>query len=215
LSTSARTPWRRVPFVAIDVETTGLDPSTDEVISFAAVPVDGGRVVAGRAVTGLVRPRTPPPGPSVEIHGLRAADLAAAPPAAEALRPLAAALRGRVPVVHVAWVEQTFLGPSLRGLGSSFPKTAVDTALLWRLLCLARGDDDPGWCSLETVVAGLGLPSHRPHDAEGDALTTAQAFLALATLLEAHGGATLGRLTRGRWELRARALWHPGTLNRG
>ena len=47
-----------------------------------------------------------------------------------------------------------------------------------------------------------------------DALTTAQAFLALATLLEADGGATLGRLTRGRWELRGRALWHPGAVSR-
>jgi hypothetical protein len=28
----------------------------------------------------------------------------------------------------------------------------------------------------------MGLPSHRPHVAEGDALTTAQVFLALATL---------------------------------
>ena len=68
------------------------------------------------------RPRpaaNPPPGPSVEIHGLRAADLVAAPPAAEALLPLVSALRGRVPVVHVAWVEQTFLGPGLRELGSS------------------------------------------------------------------------------------------------
>ena len=40
----------------------------------------------------------------------------------------------------------------------------------------------------------LGLPTHRPHHADGDALTTAQAFIALATHLEAVGFETLGSL---------------------
>jgi DNA polymerase III epsilon subunit-like protein len=35
---------------------------------------------------------------------------------------------------------------------------------------------------------------HRPHHADGDALTTAQAFIALATHLEAFGSVTLGSL---------------------
>ena len=32
-----RMPWREAALVAVDVETTGLDPQTDQVISFAAV----------------------------------------------------------------------------------------------------------------------------------------------------------------------------------
>jgi DNA polymerase-3 subunit epsilon len=200
----------------VDVETTGLDPRTDEVISFAAVRVDAGRVVAGDAVAGLVRPASSPSASSVEIHGLRASDLAAAPSGPEALAPLVTALQGRVPVVHVAWVERAFLTPRLRPLGYAMPRRVVDTALLWRVLCMVRGDGDPGYCALETVAAGLGLPSHRPHEAEGDALTTAQAFLALATHLDAHRPATVGRLARARWELRAMRLWRPSrAANRG
>ncbi|HEX2414526.1 MAG TPA: 3'-5' exonuclease [Thermoleophilaceae bacterium] len=213
---AGRTHWRDAPFAVVDVETTGLDPATDEVISFAAVPVNAGRVVAGQAVTGLVRPASSPPAASVEIHGLRAADLAGAPAGPEALAPLVSALQGRVPVVHVAWVERSFLTPRLRRLGYVMPRRMVDTALLWRVLCMVRGEDDPGYCALETVAAGLGLPSHRPHEAEGDALTTAQAFLALATHFDAHRRATVGRLARARWELRAMQLWHPSrAANRG
>ncbi len=211
-----RTSWRAARFVAVDLETTGLDPRSDEIVSFAAVPVEEGRIVAGRAVRGLVRPELPPPGSSVEIHGLRAADLAAAPPAAEALAPLVTALRGRVPVAHATWVERSFLAPRLRPLGYSLPRRMIDTAVLWRALCIERGNGDPGWCELSAVAAALGLPVHRSHDAEGDALTTAQVFLALATHLERHGRASVGALAAARWQVRAWQLWHgPGRLRSG
>jgi DNA polymerase-3 subunit epsilon len=201
--------WRAASLIAVDVETTGLDPLCDEIISFAAVPIDEGRIVAGTAVRGLVRPAVAPPAESVEIHGLRAADLESAPPPPEALGPLAAALRGRTPVAHAAWVERAFLGPRLRELGASWPRRTVDTAVLWRLLCLDRGLDDPGWCALAAVAAAFGLPSHRPHEAEGDALTTAQVFLALATHLEGHGHRTLRALAGAERQVKGWRLWRP------
>lgn len=203
-----RTSWRAARFAVVDVETTGLDPRRDEVISFAALPVEGARIVVGRGVAGLVRPERSPPPRSVEIHGLRAADLVDAPPAAEALRPLAAAVEGRVPVAHSAWVERAFLAPRLRSAGGRLPRRVVDTSLLWRLLCIDRGEGDPGPSSLSAVASGLGLPVHRPHEAQGDALTTAQAFVALATHLEAHGRGTVSALAGARWHLRGWHLFH-------
>jgi DNA polymerase-3 subunit epsilon len=200
--------WRRARFLVVDVETTGLDPARDEIVSFACLPVEDGRVLAAAAVAGLVHPDATPAPSSVEIHGLRAADLAAAPDAAEALRPLAAALRGRIPVAHAAWVERAFLREPLRAFGTRMPRRIVDTALLWRLLSIQRGDGDPGWCALSTVAAGLGLPAHRPHVAEGDALTTAQVFLALATHLAARGRGSVRELTGAAWFLRGWRLLH-------
>jgi DNA polymerase-3 subunit epsilon len=201
--------WQSARFLVVDTETTGLDPATDEVISFAAIPIDGGRIAAGGLVEGLVRPRRPPAAESVEIHGLLAADLESAPMAPEAITPLARALDGRTPVAHAAWVERTFLHRHLMAVGSSWPRRVADTALLFRLLWLERGEDDPGLCSLASIAGALGLPSHRPHRAEGDALTTAQAFLALATHLEAHGHRTLGALTAAERRLREWELWRP------
>lgn len=206
--TGGRTPWRFARFVAVDVETTGLDPRRDEVLSFAAVPIESGRIVAGAAVSGLVRPRTLPAAASIEIHGLRAADLEAAPPAREAFAPLVAALDGRVPIAHAAWVERDFLRPPLRELGFTLPRRMVDTAVLWRVLCIERGDGDPGWCALSAVATALELPSHRPHVAEGDALTTAQAFLVLATHLE-NGRGTVRALAGAARSVQAYRIWHP------
>ncbi len=191
-------------FIAVDVETTGLDPRRDEAVSFAGVPIESGRIVAAEAVRGLVRPRAAVSDASVAIHGLREEDLAAAPRAPEAFAPLAAAMRGRILVAHVAWVERAFL----RKVGCRVPHQIVNTARLWRLLSVERGEPDPGSCNLSTVASALAVPSHRPHEAEGDALTTAQAFLALATHLERLGHGTVRGLTGARWDLRAWQLWH-------
>ena len=203
--TRLRSPrWRDARFIAIDVETTGLDRGRDEVISFAGIPIESARIIASESVQGLVRPRTTSTSSSIEIHRLREVDLATAPRAPEALAPLAARMRGRTPVVHASWVERTFL----RKAGCPLPRGIVDTAVLWRLLSIERGERDPGTCSLSAIAAGLGLPAHRPHEAEGDALTAAQVFLGMATHLEGRGHGTVRALTRARWSLRAWQLWH-------
>ena len=49
---------------------------------------------------------------------------------------------------------------------------------------------------LSDLARVAGLPVHRPHHADGDALTTAQAFIALATHLEAFETQTVGSLER-------------------
>ena len=201
--------WREARFIAIDVETTGLDPQRDEVISFAGIPIEYTRIIVSESVHGLVRPRATSTSAAIEIHRLRDADLAGAPRAPEALAGLAAQMPGRIPVVHASWVERTFL----KKAGCPLPRRIVDTAVLWRLLSTERGERDPGTCSLSTIAAALGLPAHRPHTAEGDTLTAAQVFLAMATHLEASGQGTVRALTGARWDLRARQLWHgPGGL---
>ena len=121
-------------------------------------------------------------------------------------------MRGRIPVVHASWVERTFLGKA----GCPLPRRIVDTAVLWRLLSIERGERDPGICSLSVIAAALGLPAHRPHEAEGDALTAAQAFLAMATHLEAPATARVRALTGARRDLRGWQLWHgPDGLRSG
>jgi DNA polymerase III epsilon subunit-like protein len=72
---SPGTPWRQASFAAVDLETTGLDPRSDEIISFAAVPIAGGRVVVGGVRTAVVRPLRMPDSDTIRIHGLRPADL--------------------------------------------------------------------------------------------------------------------------------------------
>jgi DNA polymerase III subunit epsilon len=203
--------WRNARFIAIDIETTGLDRRRDEVISFAGIPIEAGRIMISQAVHGLVRPRAASTGASAEIHGLHDHDLADAETAPDALASLAALINGRIPVVHAQWVERTFL----RKAGCPLPRRIVDTAVLWRLLSLERGDRDPGICSLSAIAGALALPAHRPHTAEGDTLTAAQIFLAMATHLEARGHSTARALTTARRKLRVRMFWQAASAREG
>ena len=185
--------WRQARLLCVDVELTGLDVKVDEVIAYGAVPIEGGRILAAGALHGVVRPLATRPGP-VEIHGIQPDDLADAEPPERALVPLARAMSGCTAIAHAAWVERAFLGPALRRAGGRLPRKILDTAMLWRLLAVVRDGRDPGYRPLSEITEALGLPSHHPHEALGDALTTAQVFLALATHLEALGLGRMGDL---------------------
>ena len=180
---AGRTPWRQAAFCVVDLETTGLDPRRDAIVAWCAVPVDGGRVKLAGAREGLARPARPVPAESIRIHGLRELDLADAPPLEEAADALLEALAGRVLVAHAAWVERAFLRRALRGRGARLRGPVVDTSVLGRLWLAGRDGHAPATLSLGALAEALGLPTHRPHRAAGDALTTAQAFIALATRL--------------------------------
>ncbi|MGA2294632.1 MAG: 3'-5' exonuclease [Acidimicrobiales bacterium] len=192
---NGKTPWREARYCVVDLELSGLDPRTDEIISFAAVPIDAGRLIVGEALYALSRPSQPLPEKSVLVHGIRTVDLADAPPLDEAIQPLLAALTGRVMVAHVATVERSFLAPQLRRHGVRLHQPILDTYELARLWAFQRHApfSRP---TLDDVADGLQLPVHRRHHALGDALTTAQVFLALASHLEEFRSETVRSLGR-------------------
>jgi DNA polymerase-3 subunit epsilon len=180
-----RTPWRQASYCAVDLELSGLDPKRDEIVSFGAIPIEDGRVQLGAAVHGRVRPLRAMSETAIRVHGMRAVDLAGAPPLDVAIDPLLAVMAGRIPVVHVAAIERGFLRPALRRQGVRLRGPMIDTSVLGLIWLHERDGHGPRHTSLSELAAALGLPSHHPHDAVGDALTTAQAFVALATHLDA------------------------------
>jgi DNA polymerase III subunit epsilon len=200
----------------VDIETTGLDPDADEIISFAALQIERGRLRLDDALYELVRPRRMPDRDTILIHGLREAELVDARPLAESLDGLLEALTGRVMVAHVASIEQRFLGAAFAENGMSLINPVVDTAALAAELFRLREGASTAPVGLTSLAQTLGLPVHRPHEADGDALTTAQVFLALATHLDRFSPQTVGSLERlrlgGRMPLRQALLRLPRRL---
>ena len=76
------------------------------------------------------------------------------------------------------------------------PNPWVDTAAIdreqRRLRRLPPAASEP--VGLSDLARSLGLPVHRPHHADGDALTTAQVFIALANHLDSVQAQTIGTL---------------------
>ncbi|MET0766489.1 MAG: exonuclease domain-containing protein [Aeromicrobium sp.] len=76
--------WHHAGLASLDFETTGIDPSSDRVLSFALL---GDR---GDDLCGLIDPGVEIPSASVAIHGLTAAMLAGAPAPVDAITEIAA-----------------------------------------------------------------------------------------------------------------------------
>jgi DNA polymerase-3 subunit epsilon len=175
--------WRADTFVVIDLETTGLDPRHDHIVSYGAVPIRDGRVKTSESVYGLVHVPRDVPASSIKFHGLRTQDLDGAPPLAECVAALDELIGHHPVVAHCAWVERSFLRRAFRRSYLPFASPIVDTAVLARrILDVDLGPDQA--VSLEYAATALGLPVHSPHHALGDAVTTASLFIALAGQLE-------------------------------
>jgi DNA polymerase III subunit epsilon len=191
--------WRDTAFAVLDFETTGLDPRRDHVLSFGVVRVEGGRVRLGESVYRVVRPPVPLPPASIRVHGIRPGDLTEAPVLGDVVDELFLALEGRDLVAHAAGVELGFLeqlrvrhrGPRVR--------QAIDVIdLAGSLAALDRGAPVPASPRLAALADTFGVPVARTHHAFGDALTTAQLFVVLATRMERLGAGRLRDLARPR-----------------
>jgi DNA polymerase-3 subunit epsilon len=178
--------WDQVAFAALDLETSGLTPRTDEILSLAWVPIRNGVVRYGEHVASHLRP------PDLEhlslaglpAHELLPAELAAAPPFCDFLPRLDALLRSSVLVLHHAPLDLGFLRRAYQREGAAWPRPrVVDTVTLLRRLDrrhqLLRPHPQPLPLALGDARAILGLPPYPAHQALADALATAELFLVL------------------------------------
>ncbi|MDV8000505.1 exonuclease domain-containing protein [Rhodococcus sp. IEGM 1408] len=196
------TPLTDLPLLAIDVETTGLDPRRDRVLSVGLVPVDGERIVLGGAASMLLRPHSAEDddgvGQSATVHGITDDAVAAGVDVEGFLDRIFTALAGRVLLAHYTRIETDFLGAlCASAYGVRPPLLAVDTLELHRRV-LGGGIDmgftpDPDTDALRLWGARerYGLPRYRAHDALVDALACAELYLAQAADLHDRGVTTL------------------------
>ncbi len=181
--------WRSAEFVSLDFETTGLDYDRDEIVSFGALPVRGGRIVVGEARHRLVSPGVPASVASMKVHEILPRDLVGAPPLSEARAELSGLLAGRFLLAWFAEVEIAFLARVFDMPERAWRGRTVDVRqIVLSLEHLGQATRN----TLSSTAARYGVPVTSPHEALDDALVTAQLFLILATRMEAAGR---GRVT--------------------
>ena len=181
------TPLADLGLLAVDIETTGLDPRRDRVLSIGWLPVDGGRVVLGGAGRVVVHD-VEGVGQSATVHGLTDDELAGGVPIEDAVARLLAALSGRVLLAHFARIETEFLAAVCeKTWGAALPCVVVDTFELERRAVAGSWGSEPvsGALRLWTARERRGLPVYRAHEALTDALACAELYLAQRAELEA------------------------------
>lgn len=189
--------WRRARYLAIDLELTGLDPRTDEILSAGYIPIDGPDIIHAGARHQLVLPEGEV-GQSASIHGLTDDHLASGRPLEDVLADVLHALAGRTLVAHHAPVEVGFLSRACeRVYGVPLLVRAVDTLALQRRVLRIGSDAEVrhGALRLQASRDHFGLPRYRAHEALTDAISAAELFLAQASDLGGRAGVSLKSLS--------------------
>ncbi len=156
-------------FVAIDLETTGLDPRASEIIEFGAVRVEEEKIT--ERFERLARPSAPLPAAITRLTGITDADLAGAPGAGLALAEFLEFVGGDTLVAHNAAFEAGFLRAAG---GGRFKREILDSLELARIAL----PEAPGH-SLGKLAALLDLEHGGLHRALPDAELGARLWLAL------------------------------------
>jgi DNA polymerase-3 subunit epsilon len=175
-----------VPFVALDLETTGSRAGASKITEIGAVRIEGLQVVA--TFHTLVNPQRPIPPMITHITGITQAMVADAPRIEQVVPDLLDFLEGAVIVAHNAAFDVGFLNYELQRLkGRRLGEGAIDTLPLARLLA-------PGLPNyrLGTVAAALDAPVAACHRALADAQAAGHVFVTLAGRLQERGITRLG-----------------------
>ena len=173
--------YRRFEFVALDLETTGLDPASDEILSIGLVTLQAGRIDLATAAHHLVSPERAIPERSATIHQITDDRAAQGRKLSEILPLILNRLSGRVLLGHHLKIEQGFLNAACKRLyGVPFLIPSADTEAMIRRWLEQRNQPFSGRdLRLHALRARYGLPRYKAHNALVDALATAELFCAM------------------------------------
>jgi DNA polymerase-3 subunit epsilon len=167
--------------VSLDVETTGFDPWVDEIVSVAAIPIRGSRILTSAAYRALVRPEAGMKARSIRVHQLREIDVEKGRPMADVLPELLRFIGARPLVGYWIDFDIRMLDKYLiEMLNIHLPNRRFDVSELY--YDRKYGNAPAGTrvdLSFASILADLGLPALPQHDAFNDALVAAESYVVL------------------------------------
>ncbi|MCX8204809.1 MAG: 3'-5' exonuclease [Candidatus Nezhaarchaeota archaeon] len=185
-------------FVSIDLETSGLDPKRNSILSIGAATISRGEVRLDKSFYSYVRPEGSFDEECPPVHGITLGDLLKEPSFKEIAPRLLKVVDEAVLVGYNASFDVSFLNEALRRHGLPRLKNPLLDVLplSYGVLSRARMDHTllkmdqlalSGRMSLGALAELLSVPVINRHTAIGDALTVALIFLKLLPLAKSVG----------------------------
>ena len=208
-------PARAYSYVAVDLETTGLDFTRSRIVSIGAVRIRGGRIHLGHIFNQLVNPGRHIPIEAIKIHGIGPQMVKDAPSGPEAMDTFLAYLGNDILVAHPAAFDLNFLNLlMLESHGFRLQNLVIDTRTLCQDILLPQvyhpiqhpprflgrsvlntKNLNNGY-TLDDAAHHLGIKTHQRHTAAGDALTCAMIFQKSLSKMENSGKGLLRHLLK-------------------
>jgi len=179
-------------FIVLDLETTGLNPSKDEVIAIGAVAIRGGVIHLDDQFDLILRRPELDIRETVLIHGIGPEALTQGHETEDALLYLLEWMNGDPVLAYHSAFDQKFLEKTLRAeLGYTLNHTWMDVA---DLMPTFFPDSKTGGKGLDHWADFFGLEVSERHHAASDALATAELTLVALNKAKKEGLKTLKEL---------------------
>ena len=167
-------------WVSLDLETTGIDPARDHILSLAAVPVRDGTAWLSERFERRVHTARAFGIESIRHHRITPDEASAGEPVVEVVREFLHWLGGRRLLGYNLGFDLDMLAPHVRALtGFDPPNPTVDLADAVAAAQRRQRPDAPVNLDLVHIANRLGVPMIGRHTALGDATTVALCWLAL------------------------------------
>lgn len=191
----ASTPLAGLRWVVVDVETTGLDPFTDRLISIGAVELVGGKIPLNSGFEVVLRQPEASARDNILVHGICGSmQRSGVEPATALLDFLGYAGRAPLLAFHADFDRIMIERATREALGMVPDNTWLDLALLTPALLSRPGEALPQ--GLDEWTAFAGIRNEFRHNALADALATAQLLQVVLARAKTSGVRTLGDLAR-------------------
>ena len=166
--------------LAVDFETTGLDPLNDKLLSIGSIALEEMKIPLNTAYHQLIRTDEALKAENVIIHQITDDAKDAGNALTEVVEDLLIQLQGKVMIAHFHRIEEDFLNQACKILyGSPIVFPIVDTLLLQKRHWDQRlVPYDPSQLRLSNLRDHYALPHHKAHNALTDALATGELLLA-------------------------------------
>jgi len=178
-----------LPLLALDTETTGLDPETDRIISLAAAQLLQGRLYLHQAHNFLIDPGRPIPARTTAIHGISDQQVSGQPNFASRAAEVTALLQDHVLLGHNVIFDAMMLKQEMSRIDADWQAPPIlDTMLLY-----ATVQPKARHFGLDLAARKLRVSLAGRHTALGDVLIALDLFYRLLPLLADRGIVTLGQ----------------------
>ncbi len=179
-SLASVSPFEEPEVVSLDLETSSLDPRTAEILSIAAVPVRGRRVVLSERFERVVRAGAAVDREAVKYHRLRPVDIEHGVPPQQAVTEFVDWLGERPLLGYCIGFDCIMLEKALQWAGRGLLNgRRFDIREIYRRRMLQRNPDGTPSQALDDILAALDVPAVGRHTAIGDATAVGLAFISL------------------------------------
>ncbi len=174
--------------VSLDLETTGLNPKKDEILSIGAVKIRGDKILINDSFEAFTLPKKKIGDESIKIHHIRPCDISKAIKIEDAIYKLLDFIGNRTIVGYYIKFDFEFINRYIKSLiGCKIPNKTIELSTMYYKRRRKSSAYEFVDLKFDTILKELEIPKLYKHDALNDAIMSAMIYLKLKHIPEYKG----------------------------